>query len=115
MSKHVLRSPEGKKVVIDPETDAKLYDAPVNPPNTGTQYLTGVDLYTHKARSGNAYFYLHGWSMWQGSEDTFTLIDRDEAEAFLIEKAGLSGYAGLDAHEIERAVKYGFEIYKEDA
>lgn len=111
MPKHVLRSPEGQKVVIDHETDAKLYNAPAN----GTQYTTGADLYTHKARSGNAYFYLYGWSMWEGAEDTFALIDRDEAEAFLIEKAGLSAYAGLDAHEIERAAEYGFEIYKEDA
>ena len=116
MTTHVLRTQDGKKVVIDVSKDVRLYSAPVNPPNTGTQYTRGTDLLAHTARSGNVYFYFYNWSMWQGEEDSFKLMeDREEIEALLIEKAGLSYPAGLDEHEIEQAREYGFDLMEETA
>ena len=115
MAKHVLRTQDGKKVVIDVSKDTKLYESPVNPPNTGTRYTRGTDLLAHKARSGNVYFYFYHWSMWQGEEDEFELVDRNTAEEFLVERAGLSGWAGLDEHEIERAKEFGLDIMEETA
>jgi len=115
MAKHVLRTHDGKKAVIDIAKDAKLYRAPVNPPNTGTQYTSGIDLLAHTARSGNVYFYFYSWSMWEGSNDSFELIDRDAAEAFLTQKAGLADWAALDEHEIELAKEYGIDILEETA
>ena len=115
MAKHVLRTQDGKKAVIDATKDAALYRAPVNPPNTGTRYTSGTDLLAHTARSGTVYFYLYRWSMWQGSEDSFELIDKETAEAFLTKKAGLAGWATLDEREIETAKEYGFDILEETA
>ena len=113
--KHVLRTQDDKKVVIDVEKDVKLYRSPVNPPNTGTRYTSGTDLLAHTARSGNVYFYFYNWSMWEGHEDSFELCSKDSAEKFLTRKAGLSGWAGLDEHEIETAKKYGFDLLEETA
>ena len=115
MSKIVLKTPEGKRVVIDPSTDTKLYDSPQNPPNTGTAYTRGTDLYAHKARSGNMYFYTYEWSMWQGAEESYELVDHKTAEEFLIEKAGNTGWDSLTEDEAKTAEEHGFEIYQEDA
>jgi len=108
-------SPEGKKIVVDTKADPCLFSAPVNPPNTGTKYTRGKDLYYHKARSGKEYFYFHSWSMWQGEEDSLRLADRQEAESFLIEKAGNSGWDSLSEKEIEDLKEYGFDLLREDA
>ena len=115
MAKNILRTQDGKKVVIDVSKDATLYRCPVNPPGSGTSGFTGTDLLAHKARSGNVYFYFHHWSMWQGSVDSFSLIDRNAAEEFLIEKAGISGQYGLDEREIEFAKEFGFDLMEETA
>ena len=115
MAKHVLRTQDGKKVVIDVSKDVKLYSAPVNPPNTGTQYTAGTDLLAHKARSGHLYFYFYSWSMWQGSEDEFKLCSRADADDFLTRKAGLGGWAAIDEHEIEKAKELGFDVLEETA
>lgn len=116
MTKHVLRTQDDKKVVIDVQKDVTLYRSPVNPPNTGTRYTAGTDLLAHTARSGTVYFYFYRWSMWEGDENSFELIeDRNEVEAFLTHKAGLSGWVGLDEHEIETAKEYGIDLLEETA
>lgn len=110
MSKHILMTPDGKRVVISPD-DPTLYDAPHNPPNTGTRYTSGTDLRAHRARSGNVYFYLYHWSMWQGTDCRYELITKDQAEKFLLEKAGLAGWDGISYECLESlAEKYGFEV-----
>lgn len=113
--KSVLTSPEGKRVVIDPANDPCLYYAPRNPPNTGSAFTRGVDLHQHTARSGKVYYYLFPWSMWQGEYPQNELITRDEAEAFLVEKAGDCGPGGLSEMEIKKLEEYGFDLLTEDA
>lgn len=115
MAKHVLRTQDSRKVVIDVSKDVTLYGAPVNPPNTGNKYTSGTDLLAHTARSGTTYFYFYSWSMWQGSEDKFELCSRGIAEAFLTRKAELAGWAAIDEHEIQTAKKYGFDLLEETA
>ncbi|MCF7885882.1 MAG: hypothetical protein K9M80_05250 [Candidatus Marinimicrobia bacterium] len=116
MSKKVLRTEEGKKVVIDPEVDPCIYKAPVNPPNTGTSFTRGRDLYSHKAKSGDIYFYSHSWSMWQGEGESFSLLDRDQAIDFLLDKLETGGHAGLsedEARELDQ--QYDFNLLIETA
>ena len=114
--RRVLMTQDDKKVVIDTKSDDCLYSSPVNPPNTGTTYTRGSNLYAHKARSGNIYFYFHHWSMWQGSEDSYCLCTKQEAEEFLLEKLGNSGWDSLEESEAEQAEKdYGFELLTETA
>jgi len=115
MVKKVLRTQDKKRVVIDFSTDTKLYDSPMNPPNTGTRFTTGIDLHAHKARSGNMYFYTHSWSMWQGDQEEFKLITKDQAEEFLLDKMALSYPAEMTTEEIEKAKEYGFDLLIEDA
>lgn len=115
MAKHVLRTQDDKKVVIDVQKDVRLYNAPVNPNNTGTRYTTGTDLLVHKARSGKEYLYFYYWSMWQGDEDHFEVCSKETAEAFLVRKAGAAGWASLDEHEIEIAKEYGIDVLEETA
>ena len=113
--KRVLITKEQKRVIVDIQTDSCLYKSPVNPPNTGTDYTRGTDLYAHRARSGNMYFYLRHWSLWQGEGSNLELISRDEAENFLLEKAGLSGFAAMEESEIEKAIELGFDLFEETA
>jgi hypothetical protein len=112
---YVLKTPENKKVVINPKTDETLYSAPVNPPNTGTTYTTGTDLLCHVARSGKIYYYTYDWSMWQGTEDKFTLISEEEAKNFLCEAASYSGHMKMTEKEIARAQELFPGIFEEDA
>jgi len=115
MTIKVLMTPDGKKVVINTEKDVCLYSAPHNPPNTGTTYTRGTDLYAHKARSGNIYYYYVHWSMWQGEQTSYELISREEAEKFLLKKASLGGWAGLDEEDFELLKEHGFDLLQEDA
>ena len=109
-----LKTPDGKTVVVDTKTDDKLYAAPCNPPNTGTQYTRGKDLLAHKARSGKVYFYFHAWSLWQGEEDRVWLCSKKEAEEFLEEKAAASGWEQLTEGEAKELNEtYGFHLYEE--
>ena len=109
----ILRTPEGKKIVIRPREDVCLHDAPHNPPNTGTRYISGTDLYAHKARSGKIYFYTYSWSMWQGSQDNYQLLTDEEAREFILHKAEGTGYEGLNDHDL--AEEYFPHIFDEDA
>jgi len=115
MSELILMTPDGKRVKADMKTDVCLYDAPHNPPNTGTAYTRGTDLYAHKARSGQWYFYTYHWSMWQGEESGYGLISEDEAQTFILEKAGLSGHGALSDNEADRARSIWPDIFEETA
>lgn len=115
MSKHILKTPEGKKVVVDLQTDIQLYESPVNPPNTGSDYTRGEDLFAHKTRSNNWYYYLHYWSMWQGEKPRIELITKDNAEKFLIHIASKIDHAALTESEIKLAEEHGFKLFDEDA
>ncbi|MFX0133042.1 MAG: hypothetical protein ACFFDN_05280 [Candidatus Hodarchaeota archaeon] len=113
--KAVLMTPESKRVVIDTKTDPCLYSSPQNPPNTGTTYTRGTDLYYHKSRAGNEYFYFKHWSMWQGEEGSIQLITKDKAEDFLLEKAGNSGWDSLNESDFENLKEFGFNLLEETA
>jgi hypothetical protein len=111
----VLKTPEGKKVVVNIQTDNCLYEAPHNPPNTGTTYTRGTDYYAHKARSGTMYFYSYSWSMWQGEEQRYQLMTDEEMREALIDAAGLSGPARMSDGEKEDIENYFPGIFDEDA
>jgi hypothetical protein len=113
--KKVLLTEEGKKVVIDTKQDARLYESPQNPPNTGTRYTRGTNLYCHETKNKNKYFYFYSWSMWQGEGGEIVLCSKKEAEDFLIEKAGNVGWDSLDDTEYEYLEKYGFNLLEENA
>lgn len=111
----VLITPCGKRVVVNTAKDTCLYKTPCNPPNTGTDYTRGTDLYAHRARSGNVYFYLHHWTLWQGEDSWLELIGWQEALDFLLEKARLTNVAAMDESEIELAKEFGFNLLEETA
>lgn len=111
----VLMTPEGKRVVIDPSSDIALYESPHNPPNTGTDFTRGEDLYVHKARSGTLYYYTFTWSMWQGDEPRYRLITPDEAREFLLQCAGYTRWAALSPKELALAEEHFPGIFEEDA
>lgn len=112
-NKIVLKTPENKIIIVDTNTDPQLYAAPVNPPNTGTTYTTGEDLYAHKAKSGNIYFYIYSWSMWQGAQPNCKLISKEGAIEFTTDKAGLIGVAELTESEAEKAKEFGIDMFNE--
>ncbi|KKN12187.1 hypothetical protein LCGC14_1019100 [marine sediment metagenome] len=112
---NILRTPEGKKVAINTNADTCLFGAPKNPPNTGTKYTSGTDLYAHKARSGKMYFYTYSWSMWQGTQASYKLLSEQEAREFLLCRAGKLGHEGLSGREEELAKETFPGIFDEDA
>ncbi len=102
------------RVILNTEKDECLYKAPVNPPNTGTKYTRGSDLYVHRSKKGNLYFYFYRWSLWQGEEDSIQLISHKDTEEFLQEHIGGTwGLTLTEAEEIEK--KYGFNLTEETA
>lgn len=109
----LLMTPEGKKIQVNP-SDLCLYTAPRNPPNTGTMYTQGTDLYMHKARSGKQYFYTYHWSMWQGSEDVYALVSEDEAKQFVLHRATEHGYIA-NGVEVEDCEALWPRLFEEDA
>jgi len=111
----VLMTPEGKRVVVNREKDECIYASPQNPPNTGMTYTRGIDLYRHVSRKGNEYYYTYSWSMWQGEESSYQLISKDQAREFLLDRAGVSGWAALNEEEVKRIKELGFDIFEEDA
>jgi len=111
----VLKTPDGKKVVVNCQTDECLFKAARNPPNTGTAYTSGTDLYRHVSRIGNVYYYTFSWSMWQGSVDSYELITEEQAKLFLLNRMMLTGWSKLDEDEIKRAEELFPGIFKEDA
>jgi len=111
----ILRTPDNKKVVVDIDKDENLYYAPRNPANTGTRFTSGNDLYYHKARSGNGYWYTYHWSMWQGENSSLELMDADEAKEFLLRKNDGNDYHGLRDKAIARANELFPGIFDEDA
>lgn len=114
--KRVLLTENKERVIIDMKNDDCLYSAPVNPPNTGTTYTRGTDLYAHTAQSGKVYYYAYSWSIWQGEESQINLLTKEEAEEFLIDKLSLTGYGLLDEDEAKRiSDKYGLELLTETA
>jgi hypothetical protein len=110
-----LKTPDGRTVVVDTKADEALYTAPCNPPNTGTRYTRGKDLYAHKARSGKTYFYFRAWSLWQGEEDRVWLCSKEQAQEFLADKTATSGWEQLSEEEAEDLKRYGFQLYEETA
>jgi len=111
----ILRTPDNKKVVVDTERDENLYHAPRNPSNTGTRFTSGSDLYYHKARSGNGYFYTYHWSMWRGECSYLTLLSNETAKEILLEKNNGNDYNGLEEEVIKRAEGLFPGIFDEDA
>jgi len=115
MESIVLQTNDGKKVVTKPATDPTLYDAPHNPPNTGTKYTRGIDLKVHKARSGVDYFYFYHWSMWQGEDSNYYLCTNKEAEQFLLDKMAGGYHDRPSPEEVELASEYGINLLEETA
>jgi len=113
---HILLTDDGKRVSVNMSSDLCLFDSPRNPPNTGTTFTRGTDLYAHKTRKGNWYYYTYTWSMWQGESSYTHLLDKAEAIEFLQEKATLDGHGSLSDSEIARAVEhFGEDIFQENA
>ena len=108
-------TPEGKKVVVAQKNDNCLYESPHNPPNTGSRYTSGTDLYVRTARSGAVYYYSHSWSMWQGVEPKYALMSHDEMRRAILEYAGEAGPAAISDREKENIEGYFPGIFDEDA
>jgi len=111
---NILKTPDGKVVRLS-KNDIRLYEAPCNPPNTGQKYLSGTNLYVHKARSSNLYFYTVEWSLWQGSENTTTLISKQEAIDFMLDKMEGGYWVCPSDERIKTAKEYLGEFDKETA
>jgi len=111
----ILITEDGKRIDIT-SGNTCLYSAPHNPPNTGSTYTRGTDLFTHKARSGKYYYFTEYWSMWQGEESSTSLLSRKEAIEFLQNKAASSGKDSLSKAGMKEAVEhFGEDIFSENA
>lgn len=110
----IFQTEDGKKWIADYKHDTKLYEAPVNPPDTGTRYTRGTDLLAHKTKSGAVFFYKYNWSMWQGEESNYEPVSREEAEKFLVQVTG--DYHGFPrAADLAKLKEFGFDLADETA
>jgi len=111
----VVTEPDGTRWIADTKTDDALYTAPQNPPNTGSAYTRGTDLFVHKTRSHGLRYYTRSWSMWQGEQpDVLESLSHEEAEEFLAARVG--DYRNFPNEEENTKLKeYGFNILQETA
>lgn len=115
MSKHVFIAQDGARVVCDTKTDPQIYDAPNNPPNTGTRYTRGTDIYAHRAKSGAVFFYARHWSMWQGEQESVELMTADEVREFFAARLNGDWHARPAEEEIAQLSEYGIDLFEETA
>lgn len=110
----VFRTEDGARYVVDIQKDTALYKAPENPPNTGSRYTSGIDLYVHETAHHGPQFYKYHWSMWQGSEDYYVPVSKEEATQFLEDMTG--DYNDFpDADDVELCAKFGIKLLEETA
>lgn len=91
-----LKTPQGKKIIVDINNDVRLYWAPVG--------SAGIDIYAHNAQSGVEYYYSYTWSVLQSAG--YLLLTPDEARERLVQLAGLSEDGRLKSDEIKLAKQY---------
>jgi hypothetical protein len=53
--------------------------------------------------------------MWEGTEDSYELIDEDEAKEFILERATQSGYVSRGIKESACCELWGENFFSEDA
>ena len=110
----VIKEEDGTRWIADTKTDVALYQAPHNPPNTGSEYTRGTDLYAHKTKRHGERFYLLSWSMWQGEEPNISVVSREEAEGFL--EACVGDYFGFPSEDdMAKLKEWGFDVLVETA
>jgi len=107
----VLKTFEGKKIVCNTQKDEALYKAR----RDMHFYTRGVDLYTHVSQSGQRYFYICDWSMWEGEPTTCELLSAAEAKDFLLRKMNGDYWSAPEDAEIERAKQLFPDLLNEDA
>lgn len=100
----VLLTDDGKKVVIDVNSDPCIYEA------SRGNATRGIDLHVHKAQSGKVFFYFYRWSQWENEDTDVDLCTKEYAEEFLINHSG-----NITEHEIETAKEYGIDLMEETA
>lgn len=98
----VLMSDEGKRIVVNKDSDVRLY-------SDGTTNATRGDrLYCHKSRNGNIYYYVYHWTLWQGESNQYELLSKTQAIDYLSGKI-------LSSEEEENIRTYLPEFFEEDA
>lgn len=112
--KKIVKYDDGTTTVLNTQDDDELYNAPLNPPNTGSTYTSGTDLQVHKTKKHGDQFYLKHWSMWQGVETRLEPITKDEAIEFLRNSVG--DYWGFPSDkDLENLKAYGIDLMEETA
>jgi hypothetical protein len=110
----IIRLDDGTRYVADIKKDVQLYNAPSNPPNTGSKYTSGIDLHVHVTKKHGPQFYKYHWSMWQGTESWYQPVSRDEAIEFLEDMS--DDYNGFpDEDDLELLKEYGIDLVQETA
>lgn len=110
----IIRLEDGTKYIANLKKDPRLYRSPQNPPNTGSRYTEGTDLYAHLTQNHGYQFYKYEWSMYQGSEDKVIPVTRDEAIQFL--ESVSDDYNDFpDSDDIENCKEFGIDLSEETA
>lgn len=115
MSKYIFTTHEGKRVVCDTNDDLQIYIAPRNPPNTGTKFTRGTDIYAHTAQSGTVFFYAQNWTMWQGEDESVELMTVEEVKDFFAGRLNGDSYGRPSETEISQLSDFGIELFEETA
>jgi len=84
--KITLNTADNKVVVVQPRSDKCLFAAPRISVIRDKKMMDGIDLFYHRSRSGNEYYYLFSWSMNPEIKPKYELISKDQADQFLAEK-----------------------------
>ena len=82
--KKIVSLNDGKRAVLDTETDSCLY---ADRRGLDPAHRQGIDLYMHLTKGGQRIFYKYVWSLYENDVDYIEMISEKEARKMLEEKS----------------------------
>jgi hypothetical protein len=101
--KRVVRTDKGT-VILDTATDVVLYATPCK--DKDPRFVRGTDMYVHRSKAGNIYYYLQDWAQWHAEEGPIRVVTQEEAIKFLQDRVG-DGSGFPDERQMKLLEEYG--------
>jgi hypothetical protein len=105
--KKIVRTRDGKSLVINPEADTCIIRMPRPATRTGTDYLQGEDLYMTTDATGDRHFYVISWTAWsRDNKESYRVITTEQKDQFIRDQVKKAGKIGLDPDVADRIEKF---------
>ncbi|MBO3801786.1 MAG: hypothetical protein JTT12_05660 [Candidatus Brockarchaeota archaeon] len=107
MTKHIFRTEDQKKIVLDPDQDISVYE------EDRAFKERGTDLYLHITKKNNKVFYLLHWTTNEHEPDRIEIVTEEEARTFFELKTQIVGFGYPTDKEIQYAQELWHDLFEE--